>query len=131
MSSRLNTEHHEYLLSDHEFAERLPDVLNAFDEPFSGTVSTFFLSILIHRHVKVALSGDGADELFGSYLAHRLAWPIHHLVRLKQKGKTQFRRLERFGKESPGSFYLRNRFSLFMFHRRPRAGFLAHASGSL
>jgi len=90
MSSRLNTRHHEYIMSAPEFAERLPDVLQAFDEPFSGTVSTFFLSILIHRHVKVALSGDGADELFGSYLAHRLAMPIHHLLRFKQQGKTRF-----------------------------------------
>ncbi len=90
MSARLATQHHEYILSATEFAERLPEVLQAFDEPFSGTVSTYFLSILIHRHVKVALSGDGADELFGSYLAHRLSWPLHHLRRLQEQGKTTF-----------------------------------------
>jgi asparagine synthase (glutamine-hydrolysing) len=39
-------------------------------------VSTYFLSQLISRHVKVALSGDAADELFGSYLPHRLAQPL-------------------------------------------------------
>jgi len=90
MSQRLHTHHHEYLLGAEEFAERLPDVLRAFDEPFSGTVSTYFLSILIHQHVKVALSGDGADELFGSYLAHRLSWPIFHYLRLRQQGKGEF-----------------------------------------
>lgn len=87
MSQRLGTDHHEYILGSAEFAERLPEVMRAFDEPFSGTVSTFFLSILIHRHVKVAISGDGADELFGSYLSHRLAWPIHHYLRLAGRGK--------------------------------------------
>lgn len=94
MSGRLHTQHHEYILSATEFAERLPEVLQAFDEPFSGTISTFFLSILIHRHVKVALSGDGADELFGSYLAHRLSWPIYHYLNLQKQGKTDLASME-------------------------------------
>ena len=93
MSQRLNTAHHEYILSPGEFAAELPHVLTAFDEPFSGTISTFFLSILMHRHVKVALSGDGADELFGSYLAHRLAWPMHHFLQLQQQGKSDLQSL--------------------------------------
>jgi asparagine synthase (glutamine-hydrolysing) len=52
-------------------------------------VSTFFLSILIHEHVKVALSGDGADELFASYLTHRLAFPIETLLAFRQRGKAR------------------------------------------
>ena len=39
----------------------------------SRNPSPFFLSRLISRHVKVALSAYGADELFGSYLSHRIA----------------------------------------------------------
>ncbi len=93
MSQRLGTDHHEYMLSSAEFAENLPLVMGAFDEPFSGTISTFFLSILIHRHVKVALSGDGADELFGSYLSHRLALPMHHYLGLAAHGKTRLEQL--------------------------------------
>jgi asparagine synthase (glutamine-hydrolysing) len=93
ISKRLATEHHEYILSPEEFAGDLPGVLAAFDEPFSGTISTFFLSILIHRHVKVALSGDGADELFGSYLPHRLSWPLHHYLRLQNQGKGDLKSL--------------------------------------
>ena len=87
MSSRLGTHHHEFILDSQRFVEELPQVMGAFDEPFSGTISTFFLSILIHRHVKLAISGDGADELFGSYLSHRLAWPMHHYLALKAQGK--------------------------------------------
>ncbi|OGP71529.1 MAG: asparagine synthase (glutamine-hydrolyzing) [Deltaproteobacteria bacterium RBG_13_58_19] len=93
-SHRLGTEHHEYILGSQKFVEGLPQILRAFDEPFSGTVSTFFLSILIHQHVKVALSGDGADELFGSYLAHRLSWPIYHYLTLQKLGKTDWSSLE-------------------------------------
>jgi asparagine synthase (glutamine-hydrolysing) len=43
------------------------------------------LTKLITKHVKLALSGDGADELFGSYLSHRVAGPIYHFGRLWDK----------------------------------------------
>ena len=52
---------------------QLRKILRAFDEPFAGVVSTYFLSQRMARHVKVAVAGDGADELFGSYLSHRVA----------------------------------------------------------
>jgi asparagine synthase (glutamine-hydrolysing) len=73
VAERYGTEHHEEVLSAGGFADEFPKILRHFDQPFSGVVSPYFLSRLIARHVKVALSGDGADELFGSYLSHRLA----------------------------------------------------------
>ena len=73
VAARYGTDHHEERLSAGSFAEEFPKILRHFDQPFSGVVSPFFLSRLIGRHVRVALSGDGADELFGSYLSHRLA----------------------------------------------------------
>jgi asparagine synthase (glutamine-hydrolysing) len=87
VSRRYGTDHHEYLMEAEELPARLEEILRAFDEPFAGVVSTFFLSQLIRRHVKVALSGDGADELFGSYLAHRLACPMDHFLRLRREGR--------------------------------------------
>jgi asparagine synthase (glutamine-hydrolysing) len=100
MAERLGTEHYEYIIDAKQFADHMPDVLSAFDEPFSGTISTFFLSILMKKHVKVALSGDGADELFGSYLAHRLAFPIQSYLLLKDRGKTEWDDLEKHDMES-------------------------------
>ncbi|NUU97594.1 asparagine synthase (glutamine-hydrolyzing) [Marinitoga sp. 1138] len=87
ISEILDTEHYEYYMSPNELIEDLPDILRSFDNPFSGTISTFFLSKLIKKHVKVALSGDGADELFASYLAPRLAQPLYYFEKLYNKYK--------------------------------------------
>jgi asparagine synthase (glutamine-hydrolysing) len=81
--SRLyDTDHHECVLTASDVQESIDAITDSFDEPFSGVTSTYFVTRLISRHVKVALSGDGADELFGSYLAHRLARPLHHFPAL-------------------------------------------------
>ena len=76
ISRQYGTRHHEHLVRYAEVPQRLDAIVECFDEPFSGVISTFFLTESIARHVKVALSGDGADELFGSYLPHRLAQPL-------------------------------------------------------
>jgi asparagine synthase (glutamine-hydrolysing) len=73
VAEQYGTEHYQERLSAGSFAEEFPEILRHFDQPFSGVVSSYFLSRLIGRQVRVALSGDGADELFGSYLSHRLA----------------------------------------------------------
>lgn len=83
-----NTEHYEYIMSHNELIDEMDNVIEAFDQPFSGTIATYFLAKLIKKHVKVALSGDGADELFGSYLTHRVAQPMYHFNRLYDRVKT-------------------------------------------
>ncbi|MBV8423749.1 MAG: asparagine synthase (glutamine-hydrolyzing) [Candidatus Eremiobacteraeota bacterium] len=73
MAQRFGTDHHEREISPETMIDDLPKVVRAFDEPFAGTISPYWLCGEISREVKVALSGDGADELFGSYKNHRLA----------------------------------------------------------
>jgi asparagine synthase (glutamine-hydrolysing) len=87
VSRHYGTEHYEYIMSSGELLEDIDDVITSFDQPFSGTISTFFLSKLIKKHVKVALSGDGADELFGSYLSHRVAQPMAYYRYLIEEGR--------------------------------------------
>jgi asparagine synthase (glutamine-hydrolysing) len=83
VSRQYGTDHYEYVMTHEDLLESIESVTCAFDEPFSGVTSTFFLTRLISKHVKVALSGDGADELFASYLPHRLARPLAVYPRLR------------------------------------------------
>jgi asparagine synthase (glutamine-hydrolysing) len=73
VAERFGTEHHEETIEVSRYPDNLRNILRAFDEPFAGVVSTYFLSQRIAQHVKVAVAGDGADELFGSYRSHRMA----------------------------------------------------------
>lgn len=84
VSRQYGTEHREYVMAHGDLLESIDSVVAAFDEPFSGVTSTYFLTQLIAQHVKVALSGDGADELFASYLPHRLAQPLHTYAQLNR-----------------------------------------------
>ncbi len=76
IAERCGTEHHEHLVTFEHLPDQIDQIVHAFDEPFSGVISTFFITESIAQHVKVALSGDGADELFASYLPHRIAAPL-------------------------------------------------------
>jgi len=68
VAQRYSTEHHELVVRPDavQLTERLVD---HFDEPFadSSAIPTFLVSELAARHVKVALTGDGGDELFAGY----------------------------------------------------------------
>ncbi len=81
IAARYGTDHHEFDLNPTvELADAIEEIVYYSDEPSAdaGALPVWFLSKMSRRHVTVALSGEGADELFGgyhTYLAdHYAAW---------------------------------------------------------
>jgi asparagine synthase (glutamine-hydrolysing) len=77
VAERYGTDHHELILRP-DAVDLLPRLVEAFDEPFgdSSALPTYLVSQLASGTVKVVLSGEGGDELFGgyyTYVADRLA----------------------------------------------------------
>ena len=72
VARHLGTEHHVFHVRPDAAAD-LPKLARAFGEPFadSSALPTHYLSRETRQHVKVALSGDGGDELFGGYDRYR------------------------------------------------------------
>ena len=82
VAERYGTQHRELVLRP-DAALLLPALADAFDEPFadSSALPTYLVAQLAAEDVKVALSGEGGDELFGGYytyaadlLAERAGW---------------------------------------------------------
>ncbi len=76
VAQHLGTDHHEYQVSP-DCIEMLPRLIWHFDEPMadSSAIPTWYVAQWARQHVKVALTGDGGDELFAGYARYAaVAW---------------------------------------------------------
>ena len=72
VADKLGTEHTVFSVSNQDMLDDIHEIINYIDEPFadSSAIAVYILSKHTRQHVTVALSGDGADELFSGYNKH-------------------------------------------------------------
>lgn len=80
VAKAIGTNHHELYVSMKDAVKLVPEVVQCYSEPFADNsqIPTMILSRFARQHVKVALSGDGGDELFCGYPSYLMKQNLSH-----------------------------------------------------
>jgi len=109
----LGSDHHELVMDPGTVAEDLGSILDGLDAPLADptAIPTWYMSRLARERVTVALSGEGADEIFGGYARQRYDVGLDRLgaagrrllpIVLRMAGRRPSDRLERRLRMAPG-----------------------------
>ncbi|MBV7296260.1 asparagine synthase (glutamine-hydrolyzing) [Corynebacterium sp. TAE3-ERU12] len=90
-AAAIGVEHHIKVVSPEEFAAAVPKIIWYLDDPVAdpALVPLYFVAAEARKHVKVVLSGEGADELFGGYTIYKEPLslkPFEHIPGPLKKG---------------------------------------------
>ena len=99
VARRFNTRHHVLVADKAQLREGLEILADHLDEPLAdaAVIPTFLISRFARKHIKVALSGEGSDELFGGYPMYIGARLAEYYLRLPRFLRRQlFARLQPF-----------------------------------
>ena len=88
LANKYGLTHHVVEMTPRDLVENLEEIIKSFSQPFSGTVSGYFLFKHAKKECKRILTGDGADELFGSYRHHSVTIPLEKYALLQEKGES-------------------------------------------
>ena len=92
LSEKINVENFSKKISKNEYFNKFPEIQYYMDEPLAdpSAVALYFVANLASNHVKVALSGEGVDEIFGGYniyhepyslgFYYKIPYPIRRII---------------------------------------------------
>lgn len=86
VAKKLGSNHHEIQIGQQDFLDTIPKLCHYADQPLAdlASIPLFHVSGLARESVKVVLSGEGADEIFGGYDFEKLAMRLEFLKNLEK-----------------------------------------------
>jgi asparagine synthase (glutamine-hydrolysing) len=108
-AEKLGVDHVKKMITPEEFVRELPKIIWHMDDPVAdpAAVPLYFVAREAAKHVKVVLSGEGADELFGGYNIYREPISLKWFSFIPESGKTLLKKFaEMFPDRMKGKSYV-------------------------
>lgn len=96
LAKKYGIEHYVWEMTPQELLLETDHIIESFSQPFSGTMSTYFLAKRASGLCRNIMTGDGADELFGSYRHHSVLMPLQRYAVYKAQGEDVTERKKEF-----------------------------------